>query len=120
MHSLTIEDHRLFTPIKKDREPEQLGCTLDLSDALRSATRRIRCHNDSELRDVESIRCRYRSGNGHLSSVRLPRPPSQDRRSYHRLISVDEQSQILTSLADGIKAVLTQKLLPGLDKNGMV
>jgi len=126
MHILTIEDPIEFVhPIKKGIvNQRQLGMhTRSFPNALRSATRQ---DPDvimiGELRDVESIRMAVTAAEtGHLVLGTLA--TSSGPKTVDRLIDsfpVDEQSQIRNLLADGLRAVLTQKLLPRLDKNGMV
>ena len=126
VHILTIEDPIEFVhPIKKGIvNQRQLGMhTRSFANALRSATRE---DPDvimvGELRDVESIRMAVTAAEtGHLVLGTLA--TSSGPKTVDRLIDsfpADEQSQIRTMLADGLRAVLTQKLLPRSDKKGLV
>ncbi len=126
MHILTIEDPIEFVhPVKKGIvNQRQLGMhTRSFPNALRSATRE---DPDvimvGELRDVESIRMAVTAAEtGHLVLGTLA--TSSGPKTVDRLIDSfpsDEQSQIRNMLADGLRAVLTQRLLPRVDKNGMV
>jgi twitching motility protein PilT len=126
VHILTIEDPIEFVhPIKKGIvNQRQLGAhTRSFPNALRSATRE---DPDvimvGELRDVESIRMAVTAAEtGHLVLGTLA--TSSGPKTVDRVIDsfpADEQSQIRSMLADGLRAVLTQKLLPRSDKDGLV
>jgi twitching motility protein PilT len=125
VHILTIEDPIEFVhPIKKGIvNQRQLGShTRSFVNALRSATRE---DPDvimvGELRDIDSIRMAVTAAEtGHLLLGTLA--TSSGPKTIDRLIDTfpsDEQSQIRIMLADGLRAVLTQKLLPRSDKKGL-
>ena len=126
VHILTIEDPIEFVhPIKRGIvNQRQLGAhTRSFANALRAA---LRQDPDvimvGELRDVESIRMAVTAAEtGHLVLGTLA--TSSGPKTVDRLIDSfpgDEQSQIRGMLADGLRAVVTQKLLPRIDKKGMV
>ena len=126
VHILTIEDPIEFVhPVKKGIvNQRQLGMhTRSFPNALRAA---LRQDPDvimvGELRDVDSIRMAVTAAEtGHLVLGTLA--TSSGPKTVDRLIDsfpADEQSQIRNMLADGLRAVVTQKLLPRIDKKGMV
>lgn len=75
-----------------------------------------------ELRDLESIRLAITAAEtGHLVLGTLS--TSSGPKTVDRLIDSfpsDEQNQIRSMLAEGLRAVVTQKLLPGIDEKRQV
>ncbi len=125
-HILTVEDPIEFIhPIKKALvNQRQLGRhTKSFSNALRSA---LRQDPDvimiGELRDLESIELAVTaSETGHL--VLATMSTSSGPKTVDRLIDSfppDEQSQIRAMLSEGLRAVVTQRLLPKIDGRGQV
>ncbi len=126
VHVLTIEDpiefiHPIKTAVVNQR---QLGLhTKSFANALRAA---LREDPDvimvGELRDLESIRLAITAGEtGHLVIGTLA--TSSGPKTVDRLIDSfpsDEQNQIRTMLAEGLRAVVTQRLLPSLDKKSQI
>ncbi|MFH1116784.1 MAG: type IV pilus twitching motility protein PilT [Pseudomonadota bacterium] len=121
LHILCIEDPIEFVhPIKMGVvNQRQLGVhTQSFANALRAA---LREDPDvimvGELRDLESIRLAVTAAEtGHLVLGTLS--TSSGPKTVDRLIDSfppDEQNQIRTMLAEGLRAVVTQKLLPGPD-----
>lgn len=121
VHILTIEDPIEFVhPLKKGVvNQRQLGIhTRSFSNALRSA---LREDPDvimvGELRDLESIRLAVTAGEtGHLVLGTLA--TSSGPKTVDRMIDSfppDEQNQIRTMLAEGLRAVITQRLLPSVN-----
>jgi twitching motility protein PilT len=126
VHILTIEDPIEFIhPIKKGLvNQRQLGMhTKSFENALRAA---LREDPDvimvGELRDLESIRLAITAAEtGHLVIGTLS--TSSAPKTVDRLIDSfppDEQNQIRAMLSEGLRAVITQKLLPSIDRNGQV
>jgi twitching motility protein PilT len=124
VHILTIEDPIEFMhPIKKGIvNQRQVGLhTRSFSNALRAA---LREDPDvimvGELRDLESVRLAVTaSETGHLVMGTLA--TSSGPKTVDRLIDsfpADEQNQIRTLLAEGLRAVITQKLVPTSDGKG--
>jgi twitching motility protein PilT len=125
-HILTVEDPIEFIhPIKKGVvNQRQLGLhTRSFSNALRAA---LREDPDvimvGELRDLESIRLAITAGEtGHLVMGTLA--TSSGPKTVDRLIdsfSPDEQNQIRAMLSEGLRAVITQRLIPRADGKGQV
>ncbi len=126
LHILTIEDPIEFVhPIKMGVvNQRQLGLhTRSFANALRAA---LREDPDvimvGELRDEESIRLAVTAGEtGHLVLGTLA--TSSGPKTVDRIIDSfppDEQNQIRTTLAEGLRAVITQKLIPRADGEGQV
>ncbi|HMK37281.1 MAG TPA: type IV pilus twitching motility protein PilT [Desulfomonilaceae bacterium] len=126
VHILTVEDPIEFVhPIKKGVvNQRQLGLhTRSFPNALRAA---LREDPDvimvGELRDLESIRLAVTAAEtGHLVLGTLA--TSSGPKTVDRLIDsfpADEQNQIRAMLAEGLRAVITQKLLPTADRKGLV
>jgi twitching motility protein PilT len=126
VHVLTIEDPIEFVhPIKKAVvNQRQLAVhTKSFANALRAA---LREDPDvimvGELRDLESIRLAITAAEtGHLVIGTLA--TSSGPKTVDRLIDSfpsDEQNQIRTMLAEGLRAVVTQRLLPSLDKKSQI
>jgi twitching motility protein PilT len=126
VHILTIEDPIEFVhPIKKGVvNQRQLGMhTRSFPNALRAA---LREDPDvimvGELRDLESIRLAVTAAEtGHLVLGTLA--TSSGPKTVDRIIDsfpADEQNQIRAMLAEGLRAVITQKLLPTVDNKGLV
>lgn len=126
VHILTIEDPIEFVhPIKKGVvNQRQLGMhTRSFPNALRAA---LREDPDvimvGELRDLESIRLAVTAAEtGHLVLGTLA--TSSGPKTVDRLIDsfpADEQNQIRAMLAEGLRSVITQKLLPTADNKGQV
>jgi twitching motility protein PilT len=126
VHILTIEDPIEFKhPIKKGIvNQRQVGMhTQSFSNALRAA---LREDPDvimvGELRDLESVRLAVTaSETGHLVMGTLA--TSSGPKTVDRMIDSfppDEQNQIRTLLAEGLRAVITQKLVPTSDGKGQV
>jgi twitching motility protein PilT len=124
VHILTIEDPIEFMhPIKKGIvNQRQVGLhTRSFSNALRAA---LREDPDvimvGELRDLESVRLAVTaSETGHLVMGTLA--TSSGPKTIDRLIDsfpADEQNQIRTLLAEGLRAVITQKLVPTSNGKG--
>ncbi|MEJ2717787.1 MAG: type IV pilus twitching motility protein PilT [Deltaproteobacteria bacterium] len=125
-HIITVEDPIEFVhPVKKGAVTQrQLGRdTRSFGDALRGA---LREDPDvimvGELRDLESIRAAISaSETGHLVLGTLS--TSSGPKTVQRIIDSfphEEQNQIRTMLAEGLRAVITQKLRPSKDNNGLV
>lgn len=125
-HIITVEDPIEFVhPAKKGAVTHrQLGRhTRSFGDALRAA---LREDPDvimvGELRDLESIRAAISaSETGHLVLGTLS--TSSGPKTVQRLIDSfphEEQNQIRTMLSEGLRAVVTQKLVPRKDGNGLV
>lgn len=126
VHILTVEDPVEFVhPIKKGVvNQRQLGLhTRSFANALRAA---LREDPDvimvGELRDLDSIRLAVAaSETGHLVLGTLA--TSSGPKTVDRMIDSfppDEQNQIRSMLAEGLRAVITQKLLPKWDGQGQV
>jgi len=126
VHILTIEDPVEFVhPLKQGIvNQRQLGThTRSFANALRAA---IREDPDvvmvGELRDFESIGLAVKaSETGHLVLGTLSTQSAP--KTVDRLIDSfppDEQNQIRTMLAEGLRAVITQRLLPRADGKGQV
>lgn len=126
VHILTIEDPIEFVhPIKKGVvNQRQLGLhTRSFPNALRAA---LREDPDvimvGELRDLESIRLAVTAAEtGHLVLGTLA--TSSGPKTVDRMIDsfpADEQNQIRAMLAEGLRSVITQKLLPTADNKGLV
>jgi len=126
VHILTIEDPIEFVhPVKKAIvNQRQLGLhTRSFSNALRAA---LREDPDvimvGELRDLESIRLAITAAEtGHLVLGTLS--TSSGPKTVDRLIDSfppGEQNQIRSMLAEGLRAVITQLLLPRADEKGQV
>jgi twitching motility protein PilT len=124
VHILTIEDPIEFLhPIKRGIvNQRQVGRhTRSFANALRAA---LREDPDiimvGELRDLDSIRLAVTaSETGHLVLGTLA--TSSGPKTVDRLIDsfpADEQNQIRTLLAEGLRAIITQKLLPRSDGQG--
>lgn len=126
VHMLTVEDPIEFVhPIKKGVvNQRQLGVhTRSFSNALRAA---LREDPDvimvGELRDLESIRLAVTAAEtGHLVVGTLA--TSSGPKTVDRIIDSfpgDEQNQIRAMLAEGLRAVITQRLVPIPDGRGQV
>lgn len=126
VHILCIEDPIEFVhPIKMGIvNQRQLGLhTRSFANALRAA---LREDPDvimvGELRDLESIRLAVTAAEtGHLVLGTLS--TSSGPKTVDRLIDsfpADEQNQIRTMLAEGLRAVVTQRLLPNTEGTGLV
>ncbi|MDQ7784375.1 MAG: type IV pilus twitching motility protein PilT [Desulfomonilaceae bacterium] len=126
VHILCIEDPIEFVhPIKKAVvNQRQLGRhTKSFTNALRAA---LREDPDiimvGELRDLESIRLAVTAAEtGHLVLGTLS--TSSGPKTVDRLIDSfppDEQNQIRSMLAEGLRAVVTQKLLPAMNDKRQV
>ncbi len=126
LHILTVEDPIEFVhPIKVGVvNQRQLGAhTRSFSNALRAA---LREDPDvimvGELRDPESIGLAVTAGEtGHLVLGTLA--TSSGPKTVDRVIDSfppDEQNQIRATLAESLRAVITQKLLPRADGAGQV
>ena len=124
-HILTVEDPIEFIhPRKRGAvNQRQLGTdTLSYSNALRSA---LREDPDiiviGELRDLETISLAISAAEtGHLVIGTLA--TSSAPKTIDRIIDAyppGEQSQIRAMLSEAIKAVITQRLIPGADKQSM-
>lgn len=125
-HILTIEDpiefiHPIKMGIVNQRQLDKH--TKSFTNALRSA---LRQDPDvimvGELRDPESIELAVTaSETGHLVLATLS--TSSGPKTVDRLIDSfppDEQNQIRAMLAEGLRAVITQKLLPRRDRHGRI
>lgn len=126
VHILCIEDPIEFVhPIKMGIvNQRQLGMhTRSFANALRSA---LREDPDvimvGELRDLESISLAVTAAEtGHLVLGTLS--TSSGPKTVDRLIDsfpADEQNQIRTMLAEGLRAVVTQRLIPDAGGKGLV
>jgi twitching motility protein PilT len=126
VHILTVEDPVEFVhPLKKGIvNQRQLGKhTRSFANALRAA---LREDPDvimvGELRDLESISLAVTaSETGHLVLATLS--TSSGPKTVDRIIDSfppEEQNQIRTMLAEGLRAVVTQRLLPKTDGKGQV
>lgn len=126
VHILTVEDPVEFVhPLKKGIvNQRQLGLhTRSFANALRAA---LREDPDvimvGELRDLDSIRLAVTAAEtGHLVLGTLS--TSSGPKTVDRIIDSfppDEQNQIRSMLAEGLRAVITQKLLRAADGNGQV
>lgn len=124
-HILTVEDPIEFIhPLKKGVvNQRQLGTdTLSYANALRGA---LREDPDvimiGELRDLETISLAISAAEtghlviGTLSTSTAPKTVDRIIDSY----PPEEQNQIRAMLSESLKAVLTQKLIPRADGNGM-
>jgi twitching motility protein PilT len=125
-HILTVEDPIEFIhPLKKGVvNQRQLGTdTLSYANALRGA---LREDPDvimiGELRDLETISLAISAAEtghlviGTLSTSTAPKTVDRIIDSY----PPEEQNQIRAMLSESLRAVLTQKLIPRADGNGMV
>lgn len=126
VHILTVEDPVEFIhPLKKGIvNQRQLGLhTRSFANALRAA---LREDPDvimvGELRDLDSIRLAVTAAEtGHLVLGTLS--TSSGPKTVDRMIDSfppDEQNQIRTMLAEGLRAVITQKLLRAADGGGQI
>jgi twitching motility protein PilT len=126
VHILTVEDPIEFVhPLKKGIvNQRELGRnTLSFENALKAA---LREDPDvimvGELRDLEAIRLAISaSETGHLVLGTLS--TSSGPKTVDRLIDsfpADEQNQIRSMLAEGLRAVITQQLIPRADGKGRV
>jgi twitching motility protein PilT len=126
IHILTVEDPIEFVhPIKKGVvNQRQLGAhTRSFANALRAA---LREDPDvimvGELRDLESISLAVTAAEtGHLVLATLS--TSSAAKTVDRMIDSfppEEQNQIRAMLAEGLRAVITQRLLPRADGKGQV
>jgi twitching motility protein PilT len=126
LHVLTVEDPIEFVhPLKKGVvNQRQLGHhTRSFENALRAA---LRQDPDvimvGELRDLESIRLAVTAAEtGHLVLGTLA--TSSGPKTVDRIIDSfppDEQNQIRAMVAEGMRAVVTQRLLPRVDGKGQV
>ncbi len=124
VHVLTVEDPIEFVhPIKKGIvNQRELGRnTQSFENALRAA---LREDPDvimvGELRDLEAIRLAIEaSETGHLVLGTLS--TSSGPKTVDRLIDsfpAEEQNQIRTMLAESLRAVITQQLIPRADGTG--
>jgi twitching motility protein PilT len=124
-HILTVEDPiEFFHPLKRGAvNQRQLGRdTLSYANALRSA---LREDPDiiviGELRDLETISLAISAAEtGHLVIGTLA--TSSAPKTIDRIIDAyppGEQSQIRAMLSEAIKAVITQRLIPGADNKSM-
>ena len=124
-HILTVEDPIEFIhPLKRGAvNQRQLGRdTLSYANALRSA---LREDPDviviGELRDLETIALAISAAEtGHLVIGTLA--TSSAPKTIDRIIDAyppGEQSQIRAMLSEAIKAVITQRLIPGADNKSM-
>jgi len=124
-HILTVEDPIEFIhPLKKGVvNQRQLGTdTLSYANALRGA---LREDPDvimiGELRDLETISLAISAAEtghlviGTLSTSTAPKTVDRIIDSY----PPEEQNQIRAMLSESLRAVLTQKLVPRADGNGM-
>ncbi len=125
-HILTIEDPIEFVhPLKKAvvNQRELARDTLTYANALRAA---LREDPDvimiGELRDLETISLAISAAEtGHLVIGTLS--TSSAPKTVDRIIDSfppGEQNQIRAMLSESLKAVITQKLLPGVDGKSMV
>jgi len=125
VHILTVEDPIEFVhPIKKGIvNQRELGRnTHSFENALKAA---LREDPDvimvGELRDLEAIRLAIAaSETGHLVLGTLS--TSSGPKTVDRLIDSfppDEQNQIRSMLAEGLRAVITQQLIPRADGTGL-
>ena len=125
-HIITIEDPIEFVHTNKGciinhREVGQH--TKSFSAALRGA---LREDPDiilvGEMRDLETISLAIEAANtGHLVFATLHTPSAG--KTIDRIIEVfpaEEQAQVRSTLADGIKAVLAQSLFKRIDKKGRI
>jgi twitching motility protein PilT len=126
VHILTVEDPVEFVhPLKKGIvNQRQLGLhTRSFANALRAA---LREDPDvimvGELRDLDSIRLAVTAAEtGHLVLGTLS--TASGPKTVDRIIDSfppDEQNQIRTMLAEGLRAVITQKLLRSANGEGQV
>jgi len=126
VHILTVEDPIEFVhPLKKGIvNQRELGRnTHSFENALKGA---LREDPDvimvGELRDLEAIRLAISaSETGHLVLGTLS--TSSGPKTVDRLIDsfpADEQNQIRSMLAEGLRAVITQQLIPRADGKGRV
>ena len=124
-HILTVEDPIEFIhPLKRGAvNQRQLGRdTLSYANALRSA---LREDPDviviGELRDLETIALAISAAEtGHLVIGTLA--TSSAPKTIDRIIDAyppGEQSQIRAMLSEAIRAVITQRLIPGTDNKSM-
>ncbi len=124
VHILTVEDPIEFVhPIRKGIvNQRELGRnTFSFANALRAA---LREDPDvimiGELRDLEAIRLAIEaSETGHLVLGTLS--TSSGPKTVDRLIDsfpAEEQNQIRTMLAESLRAVITQQLIPKADGTG--
>ena len=125
-HIITIEDPIEFVHAHKGcivNHREVGHHTKTFSAALRGA---LREDPDiilvGEMRDLDTISLAIEAANtGHLVFATLHTPSAG--KTIDRIIEVfpaDEQAQIRSTLADGIKAVLAQSLLKRIDRKGRV
>jgi len=126
VHIVTVEDPIEFVhPLKKGIvNQRQLGLhTKSFTNALRAA---LREDPDvimvGELRDLDSIRLAVTAAEtGHLVLGTLS--TSSGHKTVDRVIDSfpsDEQNQVRTMLAEGLRAVITQRLLPKIGEDGLV
>jgi twitching motility protein PilT len=124
-HILTVEDPIEFIqPIKKGVvNQRQLGsCTLSYGNALKAA---LREDPDvimiGELRDLDTISLAISAAEtGHLVLGTLA--TSSAPKTVDRIIDAYppmEQNQIRAMLSESLRAVITQRLIPGIDNNKM-
>lgn len=125
VHILTVEDPIEYVHPQKVGlvNQRQLGThTRSFSNALKAA---LREDPDvimvGELRDLESIRLAVSAAEtGHLVIGTLA--TSSGPKTVDRLIDSfppDEQNQIRAMLAEGLRAVITQRLIPRADRTGV-
>jgi twitching motility protein PilT len=123
-HILTIEDPIEFVHESKKclvNQREVHRDTLGFNEALRSA---LREDPDiilvGEMRDLETISLAIEAAQtGHLVFATLHTTSAH--KTVDRVIEVfphDQQEQVRSTLADGIRAVITQTLLKRIDRKG--
>ncbi len=126
IHILTVEDPIEFVhPIKKGvvNQRQLTTGTLSYDNALKGA---LREDPDiimiGELRDLDTISLAISAAEtGHLVLGTLA--TSSGPKTIDRIIDAyppDEQCQIRAMLSESLKAVITQRLIPGIDEKSMV
>ena len=123
MHVITIEDpiEFMFEPKKCIISQREIGIdTPDYPDALRFVVRQDPdCILIGELRDKNTMLAAMQAAEtGHLVLGSLHCSDAQQ--TFTRILEFFPRSQhqfIRSSLASGLKAIMCQKLLPGIDKD---
>jgi len=123
MHIITIEDpvEYIFHPVKSIISQREIGIDVaNFQEALRFVVRQDPdCILIGELRDKETMLAALQAAEtGHLVLASLHSADVQ--LTFARILEFfprDEHAFIRSSLACSLRAILSQRLLPGLEKN---
>ncbi len=123
MHIITIEDpvEYIFHPEKSIISQREIGIDVaDFQDALRFVVRQDPdCIMIGELRDKETMLAALKAAEtGHLVLASIHSADVQ--LTFSRILEffpAEEHAFIRSSLASSLRAILSQRLLPGLDEN---